>query len=184
MCSRASRTTQIARFGQLIGRPGQHVRMAFGETADSFVQHPCKLSVQRAFLSSSITLAARRRASRECRSIRDIHHQATEPGDCYMRPLQALTHSLRHGSSPDHTASPRNIELSVQAGPSRTASRHDAQVLVRRTVPADPYTVWLERREADREREEHRLNPRDAWDNLRTQSFCAVGRGAVGTPTR
>jgi hypothetical protein len=45
-----------------------------------------------------------------------------------------------------------------------------------RAVPADPYTAWLEQREADRERDAHRLNPRDAWDDLRTQSFCAVGR--------
>lgn len=94
-----------------------------------------------------------------------------------MRPLQALKHTLQHGSSTDGIANPRSIALSTQDGPSRTASRHDAQVLSGRIVPADPYTVWLDQREADREREEHRLNPRDAWDNLRSQSFCAIGRG-------
>jgi hypothetical protein len=95
-----------------------------------------------------------------------------------MRPLQALKHTLQHTSSTDRIASPRSIALSTQGGPSRTASRHDAQVFTPgRTVPADPYTVWLQQREADREREEHRLNPRDAWDNLRSQSFCAIGRG-------
>jgi hypothetical protein len=96
-----------------------------------------------------------------------------------MRPLQALRHSLQHGSSTDHIAHPQSIELSPQTMPYQTASRHDAQVLTgrRRIVPADPYKVWLEQREADREREEHRLNPHAAWDDLRSQSFCAAGRG-------
>ncbi len=93
-----------------------------------------------------------------------------------MRPLQALRHSLQHVTSTYHIAHPQSIELSAQDGPDQTASRHDTQMLTARTVSADPYTTWLEQREADREREEHRLNPRAAWDNLRTQSFCAVGR--------
>jgi hypothetical protein len=93
-----------------------------------------------------------------------------------MRPLQALRHSLQHGSSTHHVARPQSIELSPQSGPGQTASRHDAQVLTGRIVPADPYKVWLAQREADREREERRLNPRAAWDDLRSQSFCAVGR--------
>jgi hypothetical protein len=50
-------------------------------------------------------------------------------------------------------------------------------MLTARRVSADPYKAWLEQREADREREAHRLNPRNAWDDLRVQSFCAVGRG-------
>jgi hypothetical protein len=29
-------------------------------------------------------------------------------------------------------------------------SRHDAQMLTMRSVPADPYTTWLDQREADR----------------------------------
>lgn len=94
-----------------------------------------------------------------------------------MRPLRALKHSLQHTSSTDRIAHSRSIALSAQDGSNQTASRHDAQVLTGRTLPADPYAVWLKQREADREREEHRLNPRDAWDNLRTQSFCAIGRG-------
>ncbi len=94
-----------------------------------------------------------------------------------MRPLQALKQTLQHSSSTDHIASPQGIALSAQDGPSRTASRHDAQVLrPGRIVPADPYTVWLRQREADREQEEHRLNPHAAWENLRSQSFCVVGR--------
>jgi hypothetical protein len=59
----------------------------------------------------------------------------------------------------------------------RMASRHDSQMLGARTARCDPYAAWLEQREADREREAHRLNPHAAWDDLRTQSFCAVGRG-------
>ncbi len=96
-----------------------------------------------------------------------------------MRPLQALRHSLQHGSSTHDVAGPQSIELSTQNMPYQTASRHDAQALTgrRRIVPADPYKVWLQQREADREREEHRLNPRAAWDDLRSQIFCAPGRG-------
>ena len=95
-----------------------------------------------------------------------------------MRPLQALKHTLQHSSSTDHIANPRSLALSAHDGPSRTASRHDAQVLrPGRIVPADPYTVWLRQREADREREEDRLNPGAVWENLRSQSFCASGRG-------
>lgn len=94
-----------------------------------------------------------------------------------MRPLQALKHTVRHSSSTDQAASPRSIAPS-QDGLTRTASRHDAQVLrPGRIVPADPYKVWLQQREADREQEEHRLDPRAAWDNLRSQSFYAIGRG-------
>lgn len=95
-----------------------------------------------------------------------------------MRPLQALKHTVRHSSATDQAASLRGIAQSAQDGPTRTASRHDAQVLrPGRIIPADPYAVWLRQREADREREEHRLNPRAAWDNLRSQSFSASGRG-------
>ena len=94
-----------------------------------------------------------------------------------MRPLQALRNSLHHGVSDDHVTHPQAIELSARGDSNRTAGRHDAQVLIRRTVPADPYAVWLEQREADREREARRLNPHDAWEDLRSQSFCAVGRG-------
>ncbi len=68
------------------------------------------------------------------------------------------------------------IEVSRKDGSAQTASRHDAQMFGARTQPADPYKAWLKQREADREREAHRLNPRDAWDDLRTQGFCAAGR--------
>ncbi len=94
-----------------------------------------------------------------------------------MRPLQALKHSLQHVASIGHVTSPQSIAAPAQDAPSLTASRHDADVFTRRIVPADPYTVWLQQREAEREREERRLNPRDAWDDLRSQSFCATGRG-------
>jgi hypothetical protein len=93
-----------------------------------------------------------------------------------MRLLQSLRHSLQQVSSTYHIAHPQSIELPAQDGLNQTASRHDTQMLTGRTVSADPYTAWLEQREADREREAHRLNPRDAWDDLRIQSFCAVGR--------
>ncbi len=91
-----------------------------------------------------------------------------------MRPFQAFKDSLR-ASSTNRTSRTQSVGLSTQSGP-ETASRHDAVMLTSRTA-SDPYKAWLEQREADRRREEHRLNPRAAWDDLRsTQSFCAVGR--------
>ncbi len=92
-----------------------------------------------------------------------------------MRPLLAPRRSLQHVSPTCH-ADPQSIEPTTQEGRAQTASRHDPQMFTARAVPADPYAAWLEQREADRERDAHRLNPRDAWDDLRTQSFCAVGR--------
>jgi hypothetical protein len=88
-----------------------------------------------------------------------------------MRPLRALRHS-HHASSTDHLAHPQSIELTAPPSP----SRHETHMLTARRVSADPYKAWLEQREADREREAHRLNPRNAWDDLRVQGFCAVGR--------
>ncbi len=65
-----------------------------------------------------------------------------------MQLLQASR--LRHFSS-SHDA-PRSLssEPFAKDGMDRVASRHDSQLLAARTVPADPYTAWLERREADR----------------------------------
>ena len=62
-----------------------------------------------------------------------------------MRLLRAPRHSLRNVSSPHYIPYSRNVELSAQGGP----SRHDAQMLTARTVPADPYTAWFDQREAD-----------------------------------
>jgi hypothetical protein len=67
-----------------------------------------------------------------------------------MQLLQAPRHSLQHVSSPQYIPDWRSIELSAQDGPEETASRHDAQMLTARAVPVDPYTAWLEEREADR----------------------------------
>ena len=95
-----------------------------------------------------------------------------------MRLLQAHKRSLRNVASTYDIAHPQSIELTAQDCRDRTVSRHDAaQMFTARTAPADPYTAWLKRREADREREAHTLNPRAAWDDLRTQGFC--GSGAV-----
>jgi hypothetical protein len=93
-----------------------------------------------------------------------------------MRLLQATRNSLKHASSTSRIARSQSSELPARSGSDRIASRHDTQMFARRAVTADPYAAWLEQREADRERDAHRLNPRDAWDDLRTQSFCAVGR--------
>jgi hypothetical protein len=60
--------------------------------------------------------------------------------------LRAPRHSLRHVSSSYYTPQARSIELSAEYEP----SRHDAQMLDVRTVPADPYMAWLDQREAER----------------------------------
>jgi hypothetical protein len=73
-----------------------------------------------------------------------------------MRLLQAPKHSHRR-ISPDHCMTfSQAIALSAQAGLDDTATRHEPQALTMRTVPADPYTAWLEQREAERELEERR----------------------------
>lgn len=94
-----------------------------------------------------------------------------------MRLLQAPKHLLQHVSSTYQIAPSQSVERAAHDGSDQRANRHDAQMLTARRVSADPYAAWLEQREADREREAHRLNPRAAWDDLRTQTFCAVGRG-------
>jgi hypothetical protein len=94
-----------------------------------------------------------------------------------MRAFQALRHPLRHVSSTGHGSPAHSIPAPAQDAPSLTASRHDAQVFTRRIVPADPYAAWLQQREAEREREERRRNPSDAWEDLRSQSFSALERG-------
>jgi hypothetical protein len=45
-----------------------------------------------------------------------------------------------------------NLSRSRRIEPPATdePSRHDAQLLSSRSVPTDPYTVWLEEREAER----------------------------------
>jgi hypothetical protein len=65
-----------------------------------------------------------------------------------MQTLQAPRDSLQHVSSPRYIAEPWSIELSVRDAREQTGSRHDEQVLNARTVPADPYKIWLEQREA------------------------------------
>jgi hypothetical protein len=94
-----------------------------------------------------------------------------------MRLLQASRQLLRRVPSIDDTAHPESVELSAHRGPASVASRHDSRLLATgTTAAADPYAAWLKQREADREREAYRLNPRDAWDDLRLQGFCVIGR--------
>ena len=64
--------------------------------------------------------------------------------------LQAQGHSLKDGSSDHYDSHSRTSELFAQDGLDQTTSRHDPQLLAARTVPGDPYTAWLEQREADR----------------------------------
>ncbi len=70
-----------------------------------------------------------------------------------MRLLQAPIHSLRRVSS-DRITHSRAVALSAQIGPDDTLTRHEPQVLAEHTVPVDPYTAWLQQREAESERDE------------------------------
>jgi hypothetical protein len=55
------------------------------------------------------------------------------------------------GSSSRYIAEPWSIELSVKDAREEAGSRHhDQQMPISHTVPADPYTAWLEQREPDR----------------------------------
>jgi len=67
-----------------------------------------------------------------------------------MQTLQTPRDSLLHASSPRYIAEPWSIEISVQDARNQNGSRHDEQELNTRIVPADPYTAWLQEREADR----------------------------------
>jgi hypothetical protein len=71
-----------------------------------------------------------------------------------MRLLQAPTHSPRRVSSDRCITHSRAIALSAEAGSEDTVTRHEPQVLAKHTVPADPYTAWLQQREAESERDE------------------------------
>lgn len=62
-----------------------------------------------------------------------------------MQLLQSSRRSRRRISTADLPRS-APIEPSTQAEP----SRHDEQMLTTRTVPADPFAVWLEGREEAR----------------------------------
>ena len=75
--------------------------------------------------------------------------RTTQSGDRYMQTLQAPRHSPQHVSSRHYIAEPWSVELSVRDAREQTGSRHDERMLAARTVPADPYKVWLEQHETD-----------------------------------
>jgi hypothetical protein len=96
----------------------------------------------------------------------------------HMRSLRAPRHFLQHRSSTRRvTQSCCEEPFAQDRAADVVASRHDAQMFAARRVSADPYSAWLQQREADRRREALRLNPRAAWDDLKSPSFTAVGRG-------
>jgi hypothetical protein len=72
-----------------------------------------------------------------------------------MRPLRAPRHSLGDPFSTQPIPHQRSIQASAQDGPQQVADRHEPQMFTARTPRADPYTAWLEQREADREQDEH-----------------------------
>jgi hypothetical protein len=64
-----------------------------------------------------------------------------------MQLLQAPGHSSRNVSPSHEDPGSWTSELLAQ---DQVASRHDPQLLAARSVPVDPYTAWLEQREAER----------------------------------
>lgn len=94
-----------------------------------------------------------------------------------MRLLQAPRQLFRHVSSSYDFTGPEGTQPSVQCCSAQVSTRHDERLLATRSrAAADPYAAWLQQREAEREREARRLNPRAAWDDLRLQGFCVIGR--------
>jgi hypothetical protein len=67
-----------------------------------------------------------------------------------MHLLRARSHSPRHVTSSHNDPHSLSGEPFVKDKPDRLASRHDPQLITARAIPADPYTAWLEQREADR----------------------------------
>ncbi len=62
-----------------------------------------------------------------------------------MRPFRVRRQPTQYGSL-NHFPRTRSLEACAEEGP----SRHDAQMLTARIVPADPYKIWLDQREAER----------------------------------
>jgi hypothetical protein len=62
-----------------------------------------------------------------------------------MRLFQARRHS-----STRNVVDPRSMSTSPREPWDQAGSRHDSQMFTGRTVPADPYAVWLEQREGRR----------------------------------
>ena len=82
-----------------------------------------------------------------------------------MRPPLASRRSLKHALSTYHIANPQSIgELSSQYGPDRWQAAMMRRCSAGVSYPPTRTRHGFEQREADREREAHRLNPRDAWE--------------------
>lgn len=67
-----------------------------------------------------------------------------------MRLRQAPRHSLQHLQPPRRDSRSWTREPRPEDGAGQTEGRHDSQMLVARSVPIDPYTVWLAQHEATR----------------------------------
>jgi hypothetical protein len=77
-----------------------------------------------------------------------------------MQLLGARRHAPRHASTSQYIAHAPSVVLSTRDGLDQTESRYEPQSFGLCRVPADPYTAWLEQREADRELDDH---PQVRW---------------------
>jgi hypothetical protein len=88
--------------------------------------------------------------------------------------FMGLLGARRRGSTQD-TSSTRVLQRGRSSEACETGGRvetgHDLQVGTRRAIPADPYAVWVAKREAEDEASRLRTlcahNPREAWDKLK-----------------
>ncbi len=79
-----------------------------------------------------------------------------------MGPLQANTETGFDGSATGIAQAPRQFRFARAPQEEESTSRHEPPDLFERIVPQDTYAVWLQRREADRERERERC-PQIRW---------------------
>ncbi len=98
-----------------------------------------------------------------------------------MQPFHPFKRSSRNVSSSEDTLKAWSIELSADEGP----TRHDEQLLTACPVPADPYSAWLEKREAERRTPPLRtIRPTRQFGRARVPRTRprTVGRPPVGRP--
>lgn len=71
-----------------------------------------------------------------------------------MQLLHTHRSPQEQASSTPFIARRQPIQSSAQIWQEQPETRHDAQMLTQRAIPADPYEAWLREREAERFRAE------------------------------
>ena len=71
-----------------------------------------------------------------------------------MQPLRARRLTLRDARSSRYVADQRSIPPVTQCGLGQSERRQEPETFGLRALPDDPYTAWLEQREAEHARED------------------------------